>query len=500
MIGRGSARPAPANWRDLGRIGSCIEDAPRWRVAGAAMALCAVAVLPTIGRQPLSWNEAVTLGAAQRSPTELWAMLRHTDAPLGFYYLITHYWTSSLHAIGIETTAAWLRLPSALAAIGAVGLLVQLVSRWFDQRIGLLAGTLLALHPLLTFYAQDARPYALVTAAYLGSTWALLRALDQPSPPRYATYSLLAVATIYLHLFAIYAFAAHAIVVARTQRVREPWLWVAVSVAAAITPLLVLSHGESGELGWISKPTVAGITSVVANLFGGVALLLVMIAQCFFAIRHHLVRPDPRIAFLAGVVAVPVIALIVVDFFVPDLVARYGLVTVPATVTLMAVIGLRSPRRLGRVLVILGLGAALVTTVVQESRSYKYEDYRSAVDLMGDLASPGDAVMFLPINTRAGFEPYRDMEPDLDNVTDPAASRAPAQSDQIGGLDLAPPAIGARFADAPTIFVMGDTLATAQRVLHDGTDLAELGALHGYQPVRVARYGDLYLTVLRRVP
>ena len=89
----------------------------RQTIAGCA-ALSALATLPTLARQPLSWNEAVTLGAAQRSPSELWALLKHTDAPLGLYYLIIHGWLVALGWLGIGATAFWLRLPSALAAIG----------------------------------------------------------------------------------------------------------------------------------------------------------------------------------------------------------------------------------------------------------------------------------------------------------------------------------------------------------------------------------------------
>jgi hypothetical protein len=101
--------------------------------------------------------------------------------------------------------------------------------------------------------------------------------------------------------------------------------------------------------------------------------------------------------------------------------------------------------------------------------------------------------------TRAGFEPYQHLEPDLRNVTDLAAARAPVHTDQIGGVVRPALALPASFSNAPAIFVLGDTLPVAHHVLHDGTDLAQLRALNGYQPVRVVRYGDLYLTVMRRV-
>ena len=148
------------------------------------MAVAAVATLPTIDRQPLSWDESVTRSAADRSPHQLFGLLAHTDAPLGLYYLLMHGWTGLGRALDVGSSAGWLRLPSALAAIAAVGVLVLLVDRWFGSRAALLSGLLLAVHPMLTFYGQDARPYTLVTLCFLLATWALLPALERPTAAR----------------------------------------------------------------------------------------------------------------------------------------------------------------------------------------------------------------------------------------------------------------------------------------------------------------------------
>ena len=487
------ALPAPRAHRRL--PGTIRLTVPR--SATAAMAVAAAAVVPALGNQPLSWNEAVTLSAAQRTLPNLMTLLHQRDAPLGSYYALIHLWLATLHHVGIEPTATWLRLPSAIGAIGACGLLVVIGARWFDVRTALLAGAFLAVHPMLTFYAQDARPYALVTCAYLASTWALLRALDRPTLLRMSCYGVLATTTIYLHMFAIYALAAHVVLVAGARQARIRWAAVGAAVMIAAIPLFALAHGERAELGWIPRPTLAIVAAVTAHMFGGPALIATILLVAALAIRHGGLPRDRRALFLGVWLLVPVVALVAVDFVVPDLVARYGLVSVPAAALLVAAAaGRRQIKALAAVILVV----AAVTTGWQQSRAFKYEDYRSAADAMGDLARPGDAVMFFPISTRVGFEVYRATESDLRNVHDLAMLPGvlPTATGQLGGVDRPPAAISKIFQTAPTIFVLGDSMAQARRSLHDPTDVAQQAALRGYRVSRSTRYGNLYLTVLQR--
>jgi hypothetical protein len=94
-------------------------------------------------------------------------------------------------------SAWWLRLPSAMAAVAAAGVLVLLASHFFGRRTALVAGLLFAAHPMVTCYAQDAPPYTLVTLGLLLSTALLLRALEYPSGPRLIGYVLASVLTLY---------------------------------------------------------------------------------------------------------------------------------------------------------------------------------------------------------------------------------------------------------------------------------------------------------------
>jgi mannosyltransferase len=488
---------------------SRVEDLSLRMVAAAAMSLAAVSTLVTLGRQPLSWDEAVTLGAAERSPGELFRMLGHTDAPLGLYYFLMQGWLSIGDALGVGAAAWWLRLPSALAAIAAVGVLVGLVSRWFGLTAALVAGVLLAVHPMMTFYAQDARPYALVTLAFLLATLALLRAVDSPTWQRLSLYGIVAVGCLYLHLFVGYAFGAHLVLVLRARGARRsaPTLWrwavVAGGVVIAVSPLLMASRRETGEVSWIGHPTIGLVQAVLTRLFGGGWLVLALVAIAMVAVVTSRHGPGRPVAFLTIWLGLPVLALVLVDFIVPDLVARYGLVCVPAVAALVG----RAVARPGRGLAILApLTAAAVvvaagTTWRQESQPFKYEDYRAAADVMGDLARPGDAVMFFPMSMRAGFDAYRSIEPDLSNIRDAALAPggSPVRTDQIGGEDAPATAMAARFGGAAQIFVLGNPLAQVEGRPLSATDRAQLDVLTHYRVVRTTRWGVVSLTELQRL-
>jgi uncharacterized membrane protein len=79
----------------------------------------------------------------------------------------------------VADTDAMLRLPSALADIGSLIVLMALAARLFNAPTAILTGVLYALSPMAVQFAQEARPYALLNlfdAATLWLTWELARA------------------------------------------------------------------------------------------------------------------------------------------------------------------------------------------------------------------------------------------------------------------------------------------------------------------------------------
>ena len=84
---------------------------------------------------------------------------------------------------------------------------------------------------------------------------------------------------MYLHLFAAFGFVGHAFLIWRLARPgqRRRWLLVGAAVTIAVVPLALLARTEHSEVGWIPHPTPRILFSVVANIFGGAALVLAML-------------------------------------------------------------------------------------------------------------------------------------------------------------------------------------------------------------------------------
>ena len=476
----------------MSRDASAAHRDPRtWVVTGLAIA----STTTVLGRQPLSWDEAVTLSAARRSPAHLYGLLGHTDAPLGLYYAGMHTWLALTSWLGLPTTEWVARLPSAAGIVASVFALMMLMRPWFGPSTALLAGAVFAVFPLATFYAQDARPYALVTGAFLASTLALRRALEHDAMRWYAIYSVLVTTTLYLHLFAIYAVLTQALLIASRVQLRR---W-AVALGAALlsaVPLLALAAGQSGEVGWLPAESPLTVLSAVVRIAGSAALVAVaaVVAVTLLVRRAGRLRMNRPMAFLLAWAVAPTAMLIVVGLAVPDLVARYALVSGPAIVGLLAVAIVRVGGSRGRVLAATAFVTALATTITQQAQPYKYEDYRSAADAVADHARTGDVVLFLPASVRLGFDAYpptgTDDHPVIDIALAPGG--APVHADQIAGIDRPTAAFAAGLRRAVTVFV----LSNRPDSLPGFGGIAAV--LAGRRLVQQSRYGDVYLMALRR--
>jgi mannosyltransferase len=472
-------------------------------VVAACVAVALATCLPGLGRQPLSWDEAVTANAASRPLPDLWALVRHTDAPLGLYYLLMHGWTGLLAGVDVRTTETWLRVPSALAAVAAVGLTAYLGSRIVAPVAGLVAGLLLAVHPLLVFYAHDARPYTLVALAALGSVAVLRVVLDRPSLPWLALYAASCVLLVYLHLLAALVLLAQAVVISRYARRRRRFLPVALVVALAAAPLLWLASHQSEEIGWVPAPTAAGLASFVGRV-GSLALLpaAVLALARWWSARG---RPPARDMVLLGAWAlVPPLGLALASFAQPLLVPRYALVAVPALALLVGVLAHAGAGRLAAVTVAVAVLASVGVVVVQQSRAYKYENFRAAADAVADNARAGDALLFLPSSYRVGYYEYP--RPDhgdssLALATD-VALRAPAhwRDDSVIGGQEYPPAALAELVDThERVFLVGSLLDTAERQRRAPGEVAKEQILRaGYQQAWAVTYGGVSVSLLIR--
>lgn len=247
--------------------------------AAAIVAVCVpVAVMLGLGlwgldRDGMWRDEGVTFQVARRSVPEILRLVQGVDAVHALYYLLMH------AVLAVHPGEIALRLPSVLGAAAAAGLIAALGVRLARPRVGLWAGLLYAVTPLVGHYAQEGRSYALVTAGAAGATLLLVRRV-------WWAYGVVLTVTCLLHELAAPVVCAHAVTLGLGRAPRRVWAAWGCAVAAAgsaLLPLLLVSRAQAGQVGWLPVPGwgsaerllrefAAGPTGVV---FGVCVLLMV---------------------------------------------------------------------------------------------------------------------------------------------------------------------------------------------------------------------------------
>lgn len=189
------------------------------RLALLLLTLLALALrLYRLDAQSLWYDEGVSAQIAMRSFAELIAWTaRDIQPPL--YYAVVSLWGKLLALLGTPTHAwgEWsLRFPSAFCGALTVPLIGALARGVTGRRAAaVLAALLAALHPLLLYYSQEARMYALLVALCVLLGWLAVRCASGGAPSRpqhWVAYVLVATAAIYTHYFAAFLIAALALV------------------------------------------------------------------------------------------------------------------------------------------------------------------------------------------------------------------------------------------------------------------------------------------------
>jgi mannosyltransferase len=448
---------------------------PGWLVV-VIPALAALAVGGyRIGGPSLWRDEAYTLGSAQRPSGQIFALLLHVDAVHGPYYLGMHMVVAVL-----GTSAAALRLPSLLATGLAAGITAALGRRLAGMiplpvpgLTGLLAGLLYVATPQTTFYAQDARPYGLVTACAAAATYLLLVALADGGKRWWAGYAAAIALTGMASLFALLLVAAHAVtlLVTRNRARLLPFLAAAAAAVAVLAPLIVLGYRQDRALGWISAPGLRALGSLFEHAAGSRQLipLVAVLATCGVVAS---LRPGRRRELSVATVALPWLVLpplilLGISLIRPVYVERYVIFGQPALALLCAAgltwlgsliagsaLGTRIPALAWPVLawtvpvlIVAVWAAGLIGPQRAVRRSSARPDNLRAVSaVVAANERPGDAVFFIPSETRVvslGYPaPFRELR-------DLALGESPVASGTLTGIPVPAQELATRFSAWP---------------------------------------------------
>jgi mannosyltransferase len=427
-----------------------------------------------IGGASLWRDEGYTLEISQRPVGAILSMMGREDAVHGFYYLMMHF------VVAVAgTSAVALRLPSLLAMGVAAGLTGGLGRRLAigtglpaPSLTGTLAGLLLVLYPLSTWYAQDARPYTLATMFAVAASWLLVRARTDPRWRWYVLYAVAIVLLALFNLFALLLVPAHGIslLLARGPReagqprsarlARERWTvelrWLAAVVGAGIvlSPYLVVAAGQAGSLDWVGKPGVGVVLGLISDFSGSKYLFPVvgvLVGICIAVELGGQRRPGWTTANLAVPwLALPPIVLLAVSLADPVYVERYVVFCMPATALLTAV-GLARLGRLARSALAERRGAGLVAgavvlvivavlAVAQAGPQHRArltaarpDNLRAVSQIIADNEHPGDGVVYLPWDARVVGIAYPSPFARLSNI---GQLQSPASSDTLRGTPV----------------------------------------------------------------
>lgn len=204
----------------------------------------AIAVFHQIGFS--AWfDEAFTYGISTQPFHDLfgrWAW--GPESNMIFYYFIVRAWVGVTGLLGLAPNEVVLRIPTALAAIGASMMVYLLGRRLFGPVAGLVAAGLYLANFLQIIVAQMARSYSLELFLVLVSWYALLAALESRTRRWWLVFVLSSTLAVYTALFSGLVLASQALALVLLLVLPGPWK---ARIRASLWPL-VLSFVVIGVL------------------------------------------------------------------------------------------------------------------------------------------------------------------------------------------------------------------------------------------------------------
>jgi 4-amino-4-deoxy-L-arabinose transferase-like glycosyltransferase len=416
------------------------------RVSRESVALCLILLLAfalrvyRLDAYALWWDESLSL---YRSTRDLGTVLANTiliqnvlttdTIPQGYFLLL------NLLVRAWGTSEFALRFFSVLANVATLPLLYALARRWANPTVAVLAMFLGALAPFYVWYAQEARPYALVLFWSTLAVYVLARAFSsrvQFSVSSFqffvfkfqisrftflvAVYVLAASAALFTHYLALFLLPFHAlailILVWRTPTHRAWCLLPAVPSLALVLMLPQISASMAWNVG--KGPVFVPLDVILRDLLNsftvGITLDwttaiwfdVVMLALFVFGI---LAWRSKSTLVLVAYLLVPILGVFAFSFFRPVYQNSRYLIAISPAFYLGVAMGIATLARYRRALGTLALGVFVLGAMLSlhnwffDAR-YGKDDHRGWAESLRERARAGD---FLILNSPHAEELYR---------------------------------------------------------------------------------------------
>src|SRR4051812_49265919 len=204
--------------------------------------LAAVLRFATIDQQSYWLDEAFTVGLLREDFPHMLKYMTETEATPPLYYVLAWPWA---HVFGTGDVA--LRSFSAVVGTATVPVMYAAGRELVSRRAGLIAAALTATSPLMIWYSQEARAYALLVLFGVASLWFFARVLNNPTRGNWVGFAVLSGLALMSHYLAGLLFVAEAVVLWWDPARRRATYWVAGGFAllcAALAPLVLVQDPQ----------------------------------------------------------------------------------------------------------------------------------------------------------------------------------------------------------------------------------------------------------------
>lgn len=216
----------------------------------AAVALGAAVRFASLGVQSYHHDEVITVvRVIPDGFTDMLKQVKGSESNPPLYYVLAWGWAK---AFGTDEVA--MRSLSALFGLATIPIVYCVGEELSSRRAGLIGALLVAVNPMLIWYSQEARSYALLVLFCAASFLFFVRALRSREARDLALWALASALALCSHYFAVFAVAIEALLLLVVLRARWRAVLPAVGgvalVGAALIPLISAQVNPT-HIGWI---------------------------------------------------------------------------------------------------------------------------------------------------------------------------------------------------------------------------------------------------------
>jgi 4-amino-4-deoxy-L-arabinose transferase-like glycosyltransferase len=316
------------------------------------------------------------------------------------------------------------RAPSLIAGTASIPLVYLLGLRTVGRPAAVVASVLTALSPFMIVFSAEARGYGLMMFLVVGSTLAMLLAIDDHRSRWWILYAVCSCAAAYTHYTSVFPLAAQLVWLTWYHpEARKPALFANLAALAAFLPWTTGlvndlhpaseifsvfgahdAHAFLGNVGkWSTGAYYGGVS--LRDLPGPPALVLralaviiaaaaVATAWVFHRPRRRRGRGDHRLVLVLALLVSAPVCEVILALFGPNLLLTRNLApSWPALALCCAALLTAAGPRLRMVTVLLAVASFVIGAGRMLEVQYQRPDYEGAADLVVDRAAPGDVVI-----------------------------------------------------------------------------------------------------------